>query len=261
MERGPHKADDQQPGAAVLAVLQQLWPEHPRVHCHRASSHDTADHQAEPADEGNERAPTRHEGDPGKVQERQAKGLPGNDEALQRAGRQSYRLPGAHGDPDAHLPRAVLGPEGDPAVYARATCRPVAAPLPVAAPRAPGRAARQLLPRPRPGRLRQRKSHPVPASRPGRRLDVADAEDDYHARNKPAAGVDAADDAVDAATDVRLLHFELRERARTILDRLESDRNRHTGVCSRLGPTGAVTSLSTAAASRRGANTGGGARG
>ena len=76
----------------------------------------------------------------------------------------------------------------------------------------------------------------------GRRVDVADAEDDDDAVRERYSGIDQPDDAVDDAGDVWVLHTELPERAGAVLDRLQHHRSGDTGIRHRLGTAAEIDS-------------------
>ena len=240
MERGHHQAYDQQPGVALLHLLQQLRAGHNSLHHYRPHGHDTPDPETEPADEGNVPDSAGHEEDPGALSQGQGPRAAGDHAPLQGEGREPPELSGPDGHPDAHLYRAVLGLARNAAIDPREAGRPVQAPLLMDSSGPPGRATGRRLHWDGPGRIRRGKSSSLQfaASRAGGGLNVGDAEDDDRGARDAPAGVNQPADAVDDAPDVRLLHAEFREWAGAILDSIQPHRHCHSRLYYRLGTPG-----------------------
>ena len=231
MERGHHRADDQQPGVAVLHFPQSVRHQHHRIHSHSASHHDPAVGETEPAAKGDERASAQTQRDTGTLLQGSTAYLPGNHEDLQAGGRKPVGLPGAHVHPVPYMDRAVPGTSPDPTVDSGESGGPLGPPLLVASDRAPDNPSRQLFPVARSGEARLHARY----ARPGGRLHVPHAEDDHHADAGPQAGVNKPHDAVDDAVDVRLLHPAVPKRSGAVLGGLKHRWCGDTGIHYRLG--------------------------
>ena len=231
MERGHHRADDQQPGAAVLHFPQPVRHQHHRIHSDSARYYDPAVGETEPAAKGDERASAQAQGDTGALLQGPAAYLPGNHEALQAGGGKPVGLPGAHVHPVPYMDRAVPGASPDPTIDSGESSGPLGPPLLVASDCAPRNSSRQLFPVARSGKTGLHACF----ARPGGRLHVPHAEDDHHADAGPQAGVDKPHDALDDAVDVRLLHPAVPERSGAVLGGLQHRWCGDTGIHYRLG--------------------------
>lgn len=234
---GHQQADDQQPGIPVLGLLQQLRPEHHRLHDRDAPSHGAAHPAATEDDEGHERTCAEGPGDHRKVQGRSSAPFPGDDEALPGVGRQPSRLPWAARSPDADLHRPVLGPALDPCVDAGEPRGPCDQALSMATRRRGVHPHRSLLLGAGPGTayFRPRDNRHVPCPR-SRRFDVAHAEDEHIEGDQSAAGADKQDAPLVHAHNDRRLFPAVRDWAYHILDRLQHRGNHRAGIHWRVGP-------------------------
>ena len=230
------QADDQQPGIPVLGILQQLRPEHHRLHHLDAPSHGAAHPAAIEDDQGHERSRAEGTGDQREVQRRPAAPLSGDDEALPGVGRQPRRLSRPARSPDADLHRAVLGPALDPCIDAREPRRSCDQALSMAPRCRRIHSYRSILPGagPRPAYFRARDNRHVPCP-DSSRIDVAHAEDEHIQGNQSAAGADEQDaPLVHAHYDRRILSA-VRDWAYHILDRLQHRGNHRAGIHWRMG--------------------------
>ena len=237
MERSNHQADDQQPGAALLRLLQQLRHRHHRLHSGDSADYGASDDQAEPPDEGHELPFSKAQGDPGEVQRRPTASVPGDHEDLQGARSEPSGLPGAHVHSAPHLDRPLSGNNPDSAYDPREAIGPGEAPVLRSSAGTRSCPAGQQFPVAEPGGARP---FAYRLADPGRGVDVADAEDDHYAGDQRDPGVHEQDDAVDDAGDVRIFHPELPQRTGTLLDRFQRNRGNDTGPDYRLGATGEV---------------------
>ena len=237
MERSHHQADDQQPGAALLRLLQQLRHRHHRLHSGDSADYGASDDQAEPPDEGHERPFSKTQGDPGEVQGRPTAHISGDHEDLQGAGSEPPGLPGAYVHSASYLDRPLSGYYRDSAYDSREALGPGEAPVLRSSAGTRSCPAGQQVPLAEPGGARPFADR---FADPGRGVDVADAEDDHHAGDQRDPGVHEQDDAVDDAGDVRIFHPELPKRTGTLLDHFQRNRGNDTGPNYRLGATGEV---------------------
>ena len=232
MECGHHRTDDQQPGAAVQHLLQQLWAEHHHLHPDHPRHHDPSDGEAEPPDKGDVRTSAKAQGDTGAPLEGPLATLSGDHEGLQGAGCEPARVPGPHVHPVSHLDRALPGGDPDASLSARESDRTVKAPLLLAPAGAPCDPPRQLLPVAGP---RGQGPHSNRVASSGRRFHVAHAEDDHDAERRPQAGIDQPNDALDDAADVWILHYDLPQWSCPVLDSIQRGRGGNPGFRHRLG--------------------------
>ena len=234
MERRNHRADDQQPGASIQYFLQQLRHQHSHLHPDHTGDHGSPDGEAKSSAQSDVGAPTKNEGDSGALLERQTAGVPGNDEALQRAGRESARLPGADGHTVSNLDRALPGHTSNSTFDAREPRRPIQTSILMAPPGPPGDSAGELVPLAGP-----RQAGPDPCFPcTGGSLNVFHAKDDHHAGGGPETAVHQPYDAVDDAADVRILHDDVSEWTGIVLGDLQRCRNCDPGLRHRLGSVG-----------------------
>ena len=232
MERGDHPPDDQQPRRPLPHLVLQLrrgdHPFYDRDPGNPGAPHD----QAGQADEGDAGHPAQAQGHPGQVQERPAEGVPGDDEALQRAGCEPVGLSGTNIHTVPHLDWPLPGGDPDPAIYPRAPGDPFQQVLLGPFTRARGRPAERALSVDGSGVAGPFADHPAP---PCRGVDVRIAKDDDDAVGVPAAGLYESHAAVDDAGDVRILHVEFPKRPGGLLGGFQRDRSGDTRFCHRLG--------------------------
>ena len=211
LARSNNAADDQQPCAALPAVVQQLRPQHHRLHGPDSPRNDPPDGTPNPPDEENAGHPTEAEGYTGQVQgqegRRSSRHVVRDDGPLQDRGRKPGRLSWSDDYPDADLDRLLPGDSPHDAINTRR----------------PGKSLRPVLWL-EPGcffsPVRQ-SVHRYFASRPCLccgpavelrtacscwRFDVYSAEDDHEPNIGPTTEIDQPDDAVDDADYVRCLH-------------------------------------------------------
>ena len=243
MERGHRQAHDQQPAAVVRGVGEQPRPGDHRVHRRDAWTDLPAGRPPAAPDPPDAAAPAADQGPEREVQGQPAGPRPRGDEALQGDGRQPHRLPGSHGDPDAHLHRAVLGHQQRVAVHPGDPRRSVGEAVWVAAlpehtpPRGPA------VPRhgPRSGADESWGSDDrrgLAGLRPCggvRDQHVRPAEDDPDALDGCAPGEHAADDAVHVPGDVRYVQPLLPPRAGRLLGLVHAHRHRDAVFRNRVG--------------------------
>ena len=129
-------------------------------------------------------------------------------------------MPGADGRAAADLDRAVPVDNPGAAPEPGAAGGPFAEAVFVAAGRTHCGAAEQGVPVVRPLGARSDEDH---ASVAGRGFDVGAAEDDGEPVHGPEADADEPDDAVDDASDVRVYHHPVPQRAGAVLGGIERD--------------------------------------
>ena len=256
MERGHRQAADQQLAAAVLGFVHQFrlghhLPDRRYQESHLPFHSSTGAANSEDAADADAGA-----GHPSAVSRRRKTSLSGDDEALQRAGRQSIGLPRPLRRPDARPDRPVHRYQEHHRRHAGRPGRAGLGHLQLAA-GGPVGAGGPGVPLARSGREGLQLHTPGPV----RGYDVGAAEDVHGGQQRPAAAEHSAHDALDDASLLRGHQHYVLQRGGALLGGVQHNRHYHAVSYFRLGrstpwkPAAGDDAGSGKAASQRGVAT------